>query len=274
MATTLTLTAFRTRSPYDFPIVAAERWREWMNDTESRFANRCLPLLIANQSGWAILNPQGFRATWDGRDHQDGITLEWDEPNLPAAKPASTHFGHGVLTWGIPYLFRTPPGWNLLARGPANWPKDGVCALEGVIETDWLPATFTMNWKLTRPGQPVRFEPGEPICMVLPQRRGELESVAPSIHGLEPGTELHHDAKRWSEDRHQEVVRQFLAQYSASVPEDPDAPDNQYFRGRWYDGEKVPEHQTTLRLAPFADMERVEPGPERPARGAGPSADQ
>jgi Family of unknown function (DUF6065) len=43
-------------------------------------------------------------------------------------------------------VFRTPPGCNLYVRGPANSPKDGIAALEGIIETDWSEATFTMNW--------------------------------------------------------------------------------------------------------------------------------
>ena len=50
------------------------------------------------------------------------------------ASPGESHlaeslFGHGILTWTLPYLFRTPPGYNLLARGPANWPKDGSAHL-------------------------------------------------------------------------------------------------------------------------------------------------
>ena len=50
--------------------------------------------------------------------------------------PAS-HFGDGILTWHLPILFRTPPGYNLLVRGPANYPKDAVSPLEGIVETDW-----------------------------------------------------------------------------------------------------------------------------------------
>ena len=95
-----------------------------------------------------------------------------------------TMFGYGVLTWTIPYLFRTDPGWNLLARGPANLPQDGVSALEGLVETDWATATFTMNWKMTRPGLPVRFEAGEPFCQIVPQRRHELEAFRPQKASL------------------------------------------------------------------------------------------
>ena len=35
--------------------------------------------------------------------------------------------------------------------------------LVGLIETDWLPFPFTMNWVFTRPGR-VRLEKGEPFC--------------------------------------------------------------------------------------------------------------
>ena len=31
-------------------------------------------------------------------------------------------------------------------------PKDGISALSGVIETDWLLYNFTVNWIFTRPG--------------------------------------------------------------------------------------------------------------------------
>ena len=42
-----------------------------------------------------------------------------------------------------------------------------------------------MNWKLTRANLPVIFEAGEPICMIVPQRRGELEAFHPEIRELE-----------------------------------------------------------------------------------------
>src|SRR3712207_8402233 len=37
--------------------------------------------------------------------------------------PARSHFGSGILTWNLPFLFRTPPGYNLHVRGPANWDR-------------------------------------------------------------------------------------------------------------------------------------------------------
>ena len=50
------------------PIRTADRKREWMDDTQDRFAYRCLPLSIANQTGWEILSPAGFTARWNGKN--------------------------------------------------------------------------------------------------------------------------------------------------------------------------------------------------------------
>ena len=90
----------------------------------------------------------------------------------------------------MPFLFRTPPGINLWVKGPANWIKDGVQPLEGVVETDWLASTFTMNWKITRVCEWVRFEKDEPFCMLVPVPRGLAESLVPRREPIDrqPGT--------------------------------------------------------------------------------------
>jgi hypothetical protein len=234
------------------PIVPAPRWREWMNATNERSANRCLPLLVANESGWALMNPLTFTATWSGADHPDAVSIEWAEP-VPDRHPVESHFGYGVITWTVPYLFRTPPGWNLLARGPANWPRDGISALEGVVETDWAVATFTMNWKLTRPGLPVTFPAGEPFCVIVPQRRGELETFEVTRRPLKSDERLLEQVRAWQQGRDSMQVQKFLAEYSKDFEDAWDAWEQSYFRGRYPDGRQAPEHQTKLRLAQAVD---------------------
>ena len=44
----------------------ADWQRDWMDATPGRFAYRCLPLTIANQTGLWIMNPVGFTANWRG----------------------------------------------------------------------------------------------------------------------------------------------------------------------------------------------------------------
>ena len=135
-----------------------------MDATNQRFAYRCLPLNIANAYGWEVLCNAGFLAMWWGGEGLDSIVIE---PDPGTIAPAISHFGHGILTFHLPCLFSTEPGAELMVQGPINRPKDGIAALSGVIETDWSPYSFTMNWMFTRPGTPVRFEKGEPYCHIF-----------------------------------------------------------------------------------------------------------
>jgi hypothetical protein len=89
----------------------------------------------------------------------------------------------------VGYLFRTPPEVHLLATGPLNAPKDGIAALTGIVETDWLPFPFTMNWRMTRPGT-VHFEKDEPFCLIIPVRAGILEPIVPKLRELSDEPDL------------------------------------------------------------------------------------
>jgi hypothetical protein len=234
----------------DEDLWAAPVKRAWMEAMPERFANRCLPLLVANQSGWLLINIDTVRLTWDGGPGVDAVAVEYDEE--PTGLPALSHFGAGIVTWSMPYLFRTSPGWNLLVRGPANCPKDGIYPLDGIVETDWTAATFTMNWQLTRPGLTVTFERGEPIAMFVPQRRGQLEHVRPRIRSIDADAELAEEYAAWSSSR-----SQFL---TALADEDPAARaagwQKHYFQGRDLAGTRQPQHQTRLKIRDFVDEGR------------------
>jgi hypothetical protein len=246
------LTAYHASAPGAslVEIAPGPRWRDWMNATPSRFANRCLPLLMANESGWVLLNPVGFDAVWDGGSERGALTISFDG-GVQRSPGVESLFGEGIITWTIPYLFRTPPGYNLLARGPANWPKDGVCALEGLSEADWAAAPFTMNWKVTRPHCAVRFEKDEPFCMIVPSRRGEFEAFAPEIRHVRDDPPTARGWKQWLESREELHVRKFLGLHSGEYEQDLDAWEKDYFRGRGADGREAPEHDTKRRLRPF-----------------------
>jgi uncharacterized protein DUF6065 len=262
----LKLTAYRATGRACAVVPAPVR-RDWMDRTTARFANRCLPMLMANQAGWWVPNPRRFTARWDGGDGPLALRIEYDEGRPPF--PASSHFGYGILTFHIPLLIRTPPGWNLLVRGPANLPKDGASALEGLVETDWAVATFTVNWKLTRPGLEVEFAPGEPVCMLVPQRRGDLERFSPAFAPLEQLPE--HDAYRaWCDSR-----TGFLREMRKRRGENPAAASKLWQRDYMLgtdpaaaSGESgFPRHQRRLALREFAD-----PQPVRPPRRCAPAA--
>ncbi|HEY9507701.1 MAG TPA: DUF6065 family protein [Gemmatimonadales bacterium] len=239
-----------------FAIHPAPRRRAWMNDTQGGFAYHCLPLVMANQAGWILTSGRTVLATWTGGSTPEDLTVESPEGEDP---PASSQFGHGILSWEIPYVFRTSPGYNLLARGPANWWKDGAVPLEGLVETDWSVATFTMNWKLTTPGLEVRFEPDDPICMLVPQRRGELESFEPSVGRLEDQPELQRQYRAWERARNDAIARLEDPARPQGVPTEW---QRDYLRGTAPGGAHAGEHQTRLNLRDFVQRDGT-PVPER-----------
>ena len=112
-------------------IVKGEQRREWMDALPDRFAYRCLPLLIANQAGWDLLCPTGFRARWNGKQDLDGITFKWDDEQPPTV---ASHFGNGVLTFTPGYLFRTPKDHNIWVKGaPLGYCRAGLRARRSPI---------------------------------------------------------------------------------------------------------------------------------------------
>jgi hypothetical protein len=136
--------------------------RHWMDQLPHAY--KCLPLVIANQWGWQILCPTDVVVTWDGDPNLSGLRIDMAPQYLPAIK---SQFGAGIVTFSPPWLFRTPPGWDLYAKGPSNRWKPNCVPLEGVIETWWLNYTFTLNWKLIEPGT-VFFARGESLGQLVP----------------------------------------------------------------------------------------------------------
>lgn len=235
-------------------IRAASSRRDWMDGTPESFAYRCLPLNIANAHGWEILSPCGFEAEWNGGPAVEDVAVRLDGAAEPFAP--TPLFGQGVLTFHVQGLFRTPPGVDLWVGGPPNAAKDAIAPLGGVVETDWSPFTFTMNWRFTRANQPVRFEAGEPFCLIFPLQRGLVEQVRPRVADISEDPELKRRFETWSASRDA-----FQAQVAAHPPAAPsDKWQKFYYRG--VDAEGVagpPDHRSKLRLAEFEGAERPPP---------------
>jgi len=222
--------------------------RGWMDDTPESFAYRCLPLSIANAHGWEVATPCAMEAWWDGGAGTDAVNIQVAGEADAVTAPVSI-FGQGVLTFHVAGLFRTPPGWNLWVGGPPNQPKDGIAALSGVVETDWSPFTFTMNWRFTRPHHRVRFEANEAIAFLFPVERAALESFQPRFAPLESEPELQASFYDWSRSReafHHEMAR--------NPPQKPaDKWQKHYYQGVDSAGRShIDDHCTKVHAPPFA----------------------
>jgi hypothetical protein len=221
--------------------------RSWMDATPEAFAYRCLPLNIANAHGWEVLCPCAFDAIWDGGTGTDAVTIRLS-PGADAQRAPVSLFGQGVITFHIEAIFRTPPGWNLWVGGSPNRGKDALAPLTAVVETDWSPFTFTMNWRFTRPGQAVHFDRMEPICFFFPVQRAAVEAFAPAFAplGADPATEARFRA--WSAARDA-----FQAQVKRDPPKAPaDRWQKHYYQGVDVGGEALAtDHRAKLRLRTF-----------------------
>lgn len=215
--------------------------RDWMDEPTAKHAYRCLPLAIANGYGWVLGCPAGFTALWNGDPAIGSIHVE---PDIGTVAPALDHFGVGILTFHVPCLFRTEPGIDLMVTGPLNEGKDGIAPLTGVVETDWSVATFTMNWRFTRPNVTVRFEAGEPFCQLFPVRRGDIESIAPTWRPLSEAPGLQDSYAAWAAGR--EAFNKDLK--NPARPAGAPSWQKDYHHGRGPGGVQAapPDHRTKL----------------------------
>lgn len=252
---------------FGIEVVPAYKRREWMDHAARGFPYACLPMSIANMSGWFVLAPHGCIAKWNGGSAPGDMIVSIPDPppppptsgkggtwsKAPPGVQAQSAVGHGILTWTLGYVFRTPPGWNMLCRGPANVVKDGIAPLEGLVESDWTNSSFSMNWKFTRPGT-VSFEKGEPIAMLVPQRRGELEVFRCRKADFSANPELAAGYRTWIESRVSFLDKQRSGDQAALKQRF----EKHYMHGTTTEGHPGPQdHQMMRELSRFQ-----EPGDE------------
>jgi hypothetical protein len=220
--------------------------RDWMDQTSDQYAYRCLPLNIANMHGWEICCEETVEAIWNGGSKKEDIKI------LQGQHTAITHFGSGVLTFHVACVFRTQPGWNLMSMGPTNRPKRGIQALTGVIETDWAPYSFTMNWIFTEPNHPVIFQKEEPFCFFFPVQRGIIDNIDPVFSTMQTDVDLDKQHSSWVEKR-KSFIDDLTDPNSEAVKQKW---QRNYFQGVQVDGDnKVGDHQTKLRPKAFQQSE-------------------
>lgn len=224
-------------------IVPGRSRRGWMDEFMDRHPYRCLPLTMANSTGWEILCPIDLEIEWSGEMMEDAIELRSSAGPEAVRSFAGSHFRHGIVTMHTGHLFRTSPGWAVACSAPPNWPKDGISGLSGLVETDWLPFPFTMNWQMTRPGI-VRFEKDEPFCFITLVEHHRLEDVQPTLRQLDDHSQLKHEYEVWRDSRADFNTR--LASREAEAMRD--RWQRHYMRGKTAGGDSGSSDHKTKRL--------------------------
>jgi hypothetical protein len=157
-----------------------------------RAARWCDALAQATQHGFLLHPPADVSLLWDGErilwhmapfeDWQlldDAIQFPdyaaaFDAAAPPGLAGCSPPFLTALPEPGVVQLWtglvaRTPPGWSLLLRAPANAPRiPGTEPFEGLVETDRWQGPLFVNLRLTRPGEPVHLRAERPLALAQP----------------------------------------------------------------------------------------------------------
>jgi len=230
------------KSESDFDIVPLRRKRDWMTNTGGSFAYQCMPLNIANEFGWAVLNPVPFTATWRGDLGPEGVEIVWHE-EFEGYAYASSHFGDGTLTINVDFVIKTPKGISTYIRGVPNEYIDSLHPLDAIVETDWLPFTFTYNYQF-KDTCSVTFEKGEPLFIFFPIDRKSIEGYNIITQPISEDPTLEKEYNEYADAR-QHILEnpQPSFQKFYKNAQNPD--------GSSYDAER---HMTAVRLSKVNDL--------------------
>jgi hypothetical protein len=233
----------------EFQVIPLKRKREWMDETPDAYAYQCMPLNIANEYGWAVLSPVGFTATWEGSREVNGIEVVYDDDG--AYNFADSQFGSGILTVSPDFIVKTPENVSLYIRGVPNKGIKGLQSLDAIVETDWLPFTFTYNYRFLQPGT-IRVEKDQPLFCFFPINRGEVEGytlVSRSVEDNEEFLEKYHEYR----DSRQTYIDK-LTQYNAGeISSMEDGTQRYYSNAKDPHGNKytVTNHTKKVKLNPL-----------------------
>jgi hypothetical protein len=208
--------------------------RDWFS---SHFYH-CLPLSIGNMQGFVFSVPFGFDVLWNGGDSTNDIKIDLhSDASLYKNKNQvnlKSEFGSGILTIHFPVTLKTPPGINLMTIAPPNYPIPGMSPMTGVVESDNLRFTFTMNLKMDLPNIIIRVFANTPLMGLIPIPRNFCDSFelknAYDIFDKDIVEEERNVVKKHTERRE-------MSNYNKSLP------DRLYYRGMDVNNNKFINHQ-------------------------------
>lgn len=184
-----------------YEIVPLKFNRQWMDNTQEKFAYKCLPLGISNSYGWTVLSPADFSISWDGGRIPESIKVHSNDQFF-LQRLIHSLFGEGVITLQLDFIVRTPENYSLYIRGVPNDISENIIIrpLDAIVETDWLPFTFTYNFKFIKPGT-VYFKKGQPLFSFFPIERNTVEKFLLEEQKIENNQDLLEDFKILGEER-------------------------------------------------------------------------
>ncbi|MBK9710390.1 MAG: sulfotransferase family 2 domain-containing protein [Kouleothrix sp.] len=188
-----------------------------------------LALSTAGGIGWELRCPYACEATWNGGPAPEDIAIRIDAPASSTPPFVQSQLGGGLLSFYPGCQIQAEGPNSLWVRGPINRPKDGLSALEQIVDTTLLPAAIAVTWQCTRPNQTVRFERGEPFAVLLPYPQHYADKFETQMVPFESALE------RYTQEIQQRLqspaIQDLLQRLQEAEPDAPAAPGEA--TGRW-----------------------------------------
>jgi len=208
--------------------------REWFKPN----FYKCLPLSIANMQGFVFSLPYKFSVLWNGGSSKEDIYIEYYEDfekykGTNFITPISV-FGDGIFTIQYPLTLKTPPGVNLMTIAPPNFPLAGLSPMSGVVESDNLRFSFSLNIKIDLSNVKIIIEENTPLIGMLPIPRYFCDSF-----------ELKNAYDIFDKKIVEEEIK-VVDEHSSKRDSDNEKgfkPDKTYFTGHDVRGNKFKDHQ-------------------------------
>jgi len=154
--------------------------RDWMDATYNKHAYQCLPLTVANVTGWELILQQDVVVQWDGGNTVPKVLEGEKLDDRPIAIPSII----GMMSFTTGWAFNTEDGYSTWISGSPNYFVDGAVPLTASIPSYWWPDEFNMNWQITKVGEPVLFPKGMPIMHFVIYPNTLLESTEIVVENL------------------------------------------------------------------------------------------
>jgi len=200
---------------------------------------KCLPLAIGNMQGFVFSLPYTFSVIWNGGNHPNDVFIKYFEDfekykNINFIYPNS-EFGNGILTIHYPLTLKTPPGINLMTIAPPNFPLTGLSPMTGVVESDNIRFSFTLNIKINLPNSEIIIEANTPLIGLLPIPRYFCDSFElKSAYDIFDKNIVEEEIS---------VTNEHAAFRAYSIDQNKAKPDRLYYTGKDIRGNKFKDHQ-------------------------------
>jgi hypothetical protein len=199
---------------------------------------KCLPLSIGNMQGFIFSIPYTIDIFWNGGINVEDLTIKYYDDSKKYNGTnfiyPTSEFGSGILTVHYPVTLKTPPGINLMTISPPNFPLPGISPMTGVVESDNIRFSFTLNLKIDIPNTTIRIIPNTPIAGIIPIPRYfcdsfELKSAYDIFDKI-----IVEDEKKTVQEHSESRTRQNVNGYNA---------DKIYYFGKDIRGNEFKDHQ-------------------------------